>query len=109
MQHEGHLALAVVQRILLFMVSLLVIISVLWKAQGAEGSARSIYTAVLGMRSKTTKHIIHSYYYTTKLFAACLPVDVISRGSSFLKVITPLSILWLQQQKCMVGLRNYTS
>lgn len=60
MQHEGHLALAVVLRILLFMVLLFMIILVLWKAQGAEGSASSIYTAVLGIRSNTTRHIIHS-------------------------------------------------
>lgn len=56
-QHEGHLALAVIHRILLFMILLFMIILVAWEA---EGSASSIYTAVLGTRTKTTRHTIHS-------------------------------------------------
>lgn len=42
MQHEGESASVVIQKVLLFMGSLMVIILALWKAQGDVGSASSI-------------------------------------------------------------------
>lgn len=70
-QHEGHLALAVIQRILLFMVLLLVILLVLRKAQGDAGSDSSIYTAVIGIRSKTHNSFLILHYEAFCCLSPC--------------------------------------
>lgn len=70
MQHEGHLVLAVTQRILLLVV-LFVIILVLWKAQGDVGSDSNIYTAVLGIRSKTHNSFLILHYEAFCCLSPC--------------------------------------